>query len=125
MQPVPTKSLESLLLYLHDRGKPASDQPMFLNCNGGRLGERGVHKGMKARLLAAGIARHASPHDLRHSFATHLLDADVDLRSIQELLGHERLTTTQRYTAVSVERLRRLHSVHHPRGRFPDDNEEN
>ena len=125
MQPVPTKSLESLLLYLHDRGKPAHGDPMFLNCNGGRLGERGVRKAMKARLLAAGITRHASPHDLRHSFATHLLDANVDLRYIQELLGHERLSTTQRYTAVSVERLLRLHSAYHPRGRFPDGEEPN
>lgn len=96
---------------------------MFLNERGGRLTDRGIRKRMKARLLAAGIARGASPHDLRHSYATHLLDADVDLRSIQELLGHERLTTTVRYTQVSTGRLKKQHESHHPRAKFPTGEE--
>jgi len=115
--PVPEAAAHSLEAYLDERRDPAPDGPLFLNARGGRLGDRGVRGILDRRLLELGIARRATPHTLRHSCATHLLDADADLRSIQELLGHERLTTTQRYTQVSAERLARVYWRAHPRAK--------
>jgi len=116
--PVPASAVASLLAYLDLRKQPGMmAEPMFLNARGKGLGERGVRVVLRRRLLECGVQRHATPHTLRHSYATHLLDADVDLRSIQELLGHERLTTTQRYTRVSAERLARIYRLAHPRAR--------
>ena len=116
--PIPGRAYASLLQYLELREQPGIlAQPLFLNARAGRLSERGVRKLLRRRLQEVGIARHVTPHTLRHSYATHLLDADVDLRAIQELLGHERLSTTQRYTHVSAERLARLYRQAHPRAR--------
>ncbi len=119
--PIPGLALESLLAYLEPRVRPGLlNEPLLLNARGGRLSPRGVRKILRRRLLEVGIARPVTPHTLRHSYATHLLDADVDLRAIQELLGHERLSTTQRYTQVSAERLARVYRQAHPRSREPD-----
>ena len=116
--PLPAKGYSSLVAYLDERKQAGIlAQPLFLNAWGRRLTSRGVRSLLRRRLLEAGVHRHASPHTLRHSYATHLLDADVDLRSIQELLGHERLSTTQRYTHVSAERLARIYRQAHPRAR--------
>ena len=119
--PIPSLALESLLAYLEPRVRPGLlNEPLLLNARGGRLSPRGVRKVLRRRLLEVGFARPVTPHTLRHSYATHLLDADVDLRAIQELLGHERLSTTQRYTQVSAERLARVYRQAHPRSREPD-----
>jgi integrase/recombinase XerC len=123
--PVPAEARAALGRWLATRPKEGLlAQPLFTNARGGRLSDRGVRLILRRRLLVAGIGRRASPHTLRHSYATHLLDADVDLRAIQELLGHERLSTTQRYTHVSAERLARVYRAAHPRAQEEPAQEE-
>ncbi|MFP4668041.1 MAG: site-specific tyrosine recombinase/integron integrase [Desulfobacterales bacterium] len=89
--------------------------PLFLNKNGGRLSERSVARMLDQAARAAGLTVPVAPHDLRHTFATHLLDAGLDLRMVQELLGHKKLSTTQKYTHVSIDRLMAAYDSAHPR----------
>jgi len=111
--PVGETALEALAAYLAMRGRQRG--PLFLNARGGRLTPRSAHRIVRARARQAGIDQRVTPHTLRHSFATHMLGAGADLRLIQELLGHSRLSTTQRYTHVSPEHLMRVYDRAHPR----------
>ena len=104
---------EALVLSEADR----RDSPVFLGNRGKRLAQRSVQRILDKAVLMSGISRKVSPHALRHSFATHLMDAGADLRSIQELLGHESLSTTQKYTSVSVSRLMEVYDKAHPKAR--------
>jgi integrase/recombinase XerC len=88
---------------------------LFLNVRGGRLSTRAMQMHLDKYARRLGLSRKPSPHALRHSFATHLLASGADVRSIQELLGHASLSTTQRYTAVSFEQLQRVYDQAHPR----------
>lgn len=89
--------------------------PLFLNKNGGRLTDRSVARILNDTAVKANLAMPISPHDLRHTFATHLLDAGLDLRMVQEMLGHKSLSTTQKYTHVSIDRLMAAYDSAHPR----------
>ncbi|MEU6425135.1 site-specific tyrosine recombinase XerD [Microbispora sp. NPDC046973] len=97
-------------LAAHGRGTPA----LFLNARGGRLTRQGAWEVLQAAAERAGLSG-VSPHMLRHSFATHLLDGGADVRVVQELLGHASVTTTQVYTLVTVDRLREVYAAAHPR----------
>ena len=90
---------------------------LFLNARGGRLSRQGCWKILKGYAEGAGLEGRVSPHTLRHSFATHMLDAGADIRVVQELLGHASLSTTQVYTLVSDRRLREVYFASHPRAR--------
>ena len=92
-----------------------SEDPLFLNKNSGRLTARSVGRILDKFVRAGGLLKPVSPHALRHSFATHLLDAGADLRIVQELLGHKSLSTTQKYTHVSMDRLMETYDRAHPR----------
>lgn len=96
-------------------GVPVQHGPVFRNLRGGRLTSRSVARLMERYVLASGSPAKATPHALRHTFATHLLGAGADLRAIQELLGHASLSTTQRYTHVDLRRLMEAYDRAHPR----------
>lgn len=111
--PVGQPALEAISRYRAQARVVAG--PLFINKSRGRLSARSVWLAMKKYLEEAGLPADLSPHKLRHSFATHLLDAGADLRSVQSLLGHASLSTTQIYTHVTAERLKRAYSSAHPR----------
>ncbi len=88
--------------------------PLFLNRQGGKLTARSIERMMKKYLICCGLSSELTPHSLRHSFATHLLDGGAELRAVQELLGHASLSTTQIYTHISIERLKEVYDKAHP-----------
>jgi integrase/recombinase XerC len=113
--PVGVKAIEVLQAYLEERGMVEGEEPIFINSLGGRLTARSVGRLIKKYSRHSGIFRRVSPHSLRHTFATHLLDAGADIREIQEMLGHSSLSTTQRYTHVSMGKLMEVYDKAHPR----------
>ena len=121
-----TTSLNNLALAYQGHGDYQLAEPLFVSLRHRRpavdgqprrLGDRDVRRVLATRAAGAGIADRVHPHRLRHSYATHLLDMGAGLRDIQELLGHVSLSTTQKYTAVSVEHLRQVYDAAHPRAR--------
>lgn len=113
--PLTRPALNSLKRYLSLRAD--NDPAVFLNSKGSRLTERSVRRILDKLVAQAGLGKHVHPHMLRHSFATHLLDRGADLRSVQELLGHEKLSSTQIYTHLTRERLREVYRTAHPRAK--------
>jgi site-specific recombinase XerD len=119
--PVGQSALSCLREYLRQRGPKSSrgESPLFLNSRGLRLSDAGVAFLLKGWLRRAGWLKSITPHALRHSFATHLLNSGCDLRSVQEMLGHKSLATTQIYTHVSLEKLKEVYAQSHPRSEAP------
>jgi len=115
LAPLGGSAVRALEAYLEERPRSDDPRPLFLNRRGGRLTSRSVHRLLHACVLKAGVDPRTSPHTLRHSFATHLLDRGADLREVQELLGHKNIATTQIYTHVSMERLKKVYERAHPR----------
>jgi integrase/recombinase XerC len=113
--PVGAKAIEALITYLEARKTVGDESPLFVNLRGGRLTTRSVARVVKKQARDSGIFRNISPHSLRHTFATHLLDGGADLREIQEMLGHASLSTTQRYTHLTVGKLMEVYDKAHPR----------
>jgi integrase/recombinase XerC len=123
--PVGSKALDAIRIYREilgrkaaDRGKtaaPDENGPLFLNNNFGRLSTRSIARILGKTARTCGLPMPVSPHVLRHSFATHMLDAGADLKAVQEMLGHQSLSTTQKYTHVSIDRLMQAYDKAHPR----------
>jgi integrase/recombinase XerD len=121
--PIGRQAVSALRAYL-ERGRPAlvglrPERHVFVNRRGGRLSRQGLYKIVQGHARGAGLEERMSPHTLRHSFATHLLAGGCDLRSLQEMLGHADLATTQVYTHLSAERLKDAYFSAHPRATSP------
>ena len=119
-----TKAIEALNHYL-SAGRPKLISPkspanVFLTQRGKKFSREMMWRRIKDRVRKSGVARNITPHMLRHSFATHLLENGADLRVIQELLGHALINTTEIYTHVAGSRLREVHRKFHPRARLPE-----
>ena len=120
--PVGRQALAALKSYLHATHEMRTksegllgQSPLFINFRGGRLSVRSIGRVVKRYVNETGLTSEISPHSMRHTFATHLLDGGADLRAVQELLGHASLSTTQKYTHVSMDRLMEVYDKAHPR----------
>ena len=108
---------EAIEAYLPKRAEllgGAKRGPLFVNKHGRRISDRSIRRKLDKYLAISGIGTHVSPHALRHSFATHMLNAGADLRSVQEMLGHQSLSTTQIYTHLTTRRLKAVYDRSHP-----------
>jgi integrase/recombinase XerC len=123
--PIGTSALQVIQHYMEFRNKRAHSNPnfdskvLFVNKHGRRLSTRSVRRKMDKYLKMAGLDNSISPHTLRHSFATHMLNNGADLRSVQELLGHQSLSTTQVYTHLTTKKLKEVYDKAHPREQHP------
>ncbi len=125
--PLGSKAIKAVMEYINrvqgtgyrvqEHPTPYTLHPVFLNRFGRRLTARGIEGIVAKYVKRIGMIRHATPHTLRHTFATHLLDGGADLRSIQELLGHASLSTTQRYIHLNMDKLMEVYDKTHPRGK--------
>ncbi len=119
--PLGRPAIKTLRRYIRTRDLYTSNNrpnaPLFLNKDGGRITSRSFQRFFKKYLIAVGLSTELTPHKLRHSFATHLLDAGADLRSVQELLGHSSLSSTQIYTHISAEHMKQIYRKAHPRAK--------
>jgi integrase/recombinase XerC len=117
--PIGNKCIEVIKEYINERKVKkipyTIESPIFLNKNNLRLSERSIRRILNKYAIIAGIKKKISPHTLRHTFATHMLDRGCDLRSVQKMLGHENLSTTQIYTHVTIESLKKIYKKTHPR----------
>ncbi|MDR1104188.1 MAG: tyrosine recombinase [Endomicrobium sp.] len=117
--PIGNKCIEAILNYIKERRKAGFpydiNSPMFLNDRATRMDQRTARRIVHRLFIKADILKKASPHTLRHTFATHILDRGCDIRSLQELLGHKNLSTTQIYTHVTIESLKKIYKKTHPR----------
>jgi len=126
--PIGTTALQVIQHYMEFRNKRAQSNSnfdskvLFVNKHGRRLSTRSVRRKMDKYLKIAGLDPEISPHTLRHSFATHMLNNGADLRSVQELLGHQSLSTTQVYTHLTTKKLKEVYEGAHPRGENTEDN---
>jgi len=129
ISPIGSSALQTIQHYLEFRNKRAQSNSnfdskvLFVNKHGGRLSTRSVRRKMDKYLKMAGLDPAISPHTLRHSFATHMLNNGADLRSVQELLGHQSLSTTQIYTHVTTRKLKEVYQNAHPRDAEQENSE--